>query len=111
MGKMSECPHTRGKALAYLSLHGRARALNWKASLVGMAKRGVDDQVSCIMPIHMPINHACYSPVLQLFRQLYAAPFTSNTDTMGSLFAQQDHMQNFRFVVIYLEFYLISFSL
>ena len=57
MGKMSECPRTRGKALAYLSLHGRARAPSRKASLEGIAKRGVDDEVSCI------ITHA-YEPYL-----------------------------------------------
>ena len=38
------------------------------------------------------------SPVLQPLRQQFAALSASNTDTIWSFIAQQDHMQIFRFV-------------
>ena len=46
--------------------------------------------------------HEC--PVLQPLRQRYAALFSTNTDTMRSFFAQQDHMQVFNFVLDCLDF-------
>ena len=46
------------------------------------------------------IIHEC--PVLQPLRLQYAALFTPDTDTMRSFFAQQDHMQVFKFVLIVL---------
>ena len=48
--------------------------------------------------------HEC--PVLQLLRLQYAAfkLFTPDTDTMRSFFAQQDHMQVFKFVLDCLDF-------
>ena len=46
--------------------------------------------------------HEC--PVLQPLRLQYAALFTPDTDTMRSFFAQQDHMQVFKFVLDCLDF-------
>ena len=49
--------------------------------------------------------HMIYEcPVLQPLRLQYAALFTPDTDTMRSLFAQQDHMQVFKFVLDGLDF-------
>ena len=47
-------------------------------------------------------------PVLQPLRQQHAALFPSNTDTMRSFFAQQDHMQVFRFVIDCLDSLKVS---
>ena len=38
-------------------------------------------------------------PALQAVRQRYASLFSANTDFMRSFFAQQDHMQDFKFVL------------
>ena len=38
-------------------------------------------------------------PALQAVRQRYAPLFSTDTNTMGSFFAQQDHMQVFKFVL------------
>ena len=38
-------------------------------------------------------------PALQAVRQLYAPLFSTDTNTMRSFFAQQDHMQVFKFVL------------
>ena len=46
--------------------------------------------------------HEC--PVLQPLRLQYAALFTPDTDTMRSFFAQQDHIQVFKFVLDCLDF-------
>ena len=46
--------------------------------------------------------HEC--PVLQPLRLQYAALFTPDTNTMRSFFAQQDHMQVFKFVLDCLDF-------
>ena len=46
--------------------------------------------------------HEC--PVLQPLRQQYAALFSTDTNTMRSFFAQQDHMQVFSFVLDCLDF-------
>ena len=46
--------------------------------------------------------HEC--PVLQPLRQQFAALFTSNTDTLRSLFAQEDHMQVSRSVLDCLDY-------
>ena len=46
--------------------------------------------------------HEC--PILQPLRLQYAALFTPDTDTMRSFFAQQDHMQVFKFVLACLDF-------
>ena len=46
--------------------------------------------------------HEC--PVLQPLRLQYAALFTPDIDTMRSFFAQQDHMQVFKFVLDCLDF-------
>ena len=43
-------------------------------------------------------------PVLQPLRLQYAALFTPDTDTMRSFFAQQDHIQVFKFVLDCLDF-------
>ena len=49
--------------------------------------------------------HMIYEcPVLQPLRLPYAALFTPDTDTMMSFFAQQDHMQVFKFVLDCLDF-------
>ena len=48
------------------------------------------------------IIHEC--PVLQPLRLQYAALFTPDTNTMRSFFAQQDHMQVFKFVWDCLDF-------
>ena len=50
--------------------------------------------------LHM--THEC--PVVQPFRLQYAALFTPDTNTMRSFFAQQDHMQVFKFVLDCLDF-------
>ncbi len=38
-------------------------------------------------------------PALQAVRQRYAPLFSTDTNTMRSFFAQQDHMQVFKFVL------------
>jgi len=42
-------------------------------------------------------------PALHALRQQYAPLFSTNTDTMRSFFAQQDHMQVFKFVLSCLD--------
>ncbi len=42
-------------------------------------------------------------PALHTLRQQYAPLFSTNTDTMRSFFAQQDHMQVFKFVLSCLD--------
>ena len=51
----------------------------------------------CRMHGGLHMIHEC--PVLQPLRLQYAALFTPDTDTMRSFFAQQDHMQVFKFVL------------
>ena len=46
-------------------------------------------------------------PALQAVRQQYASLFSANTDTMRSFFAQQDHMQVFKFVLDCLDVFQI----
>ena len=46
-------------------------------------------------------------PALQAVRQRYASLFSANTDTMRSFFAQQDHMQVFKFVLDCLDVFQI----
>ena len=47
--------------------------------------------------------HEC--PVLQPLRLQCPALFTPDTDTMRSFFAQQDHMQAFKFVLDCVDFF------
>jgi len=42
-------------------------------------------------------------PALHALRQQYAPLFSTNTDTMRCFFAQQDHMQVFKFVLSCLD--------
>ena len=49
--------------------------------------------------------HEC--PVLQPLMLEYAALFTPDTNTMRSFFAQQDHMQVFKFVLDCLDFLIL----
>ncbi len=46
-------------------------------------------------------------PALHALRQQYAPLFPTNIDTMRSFFAQQDHMQVFKFVLSCLDVLLI----
>ncbi len=46
-------------------------------------------------------------PALQAVRQQYALLFSTNTSTMRSFFAQQDHMQVFKFVLDCLDVFHI----
>ena len=46
-------------------------------------------------------------PALQAVRQRYASLFFANTDTMRSSFAQQDHLQVFKFVLDCLDVFQI----
>ena len=43
-------------------------------------------------------------PALHPLRQQYASLFSTNTDTMRSFFAQQDHMRVFKFILGCLDF-------
>jgi len=47
-------------------------------------------------------------PALHALRQQYAPLFSTNTDTMRSFFAQQDHMQVFKFGLSCLDVVEIS---
>ncbi len=42
-------------------------------------------------------------PALRMLRQQYAPLFSTDTNTMRSFFAQQDHMQVFKFVLSCLD--------
>ena len=46
-------------------------------------------------------------PALQAVRQRYAPLFSTDTNTMRSFFAQQDHMQVFKFVLDCLDVFYI----
>ncbi len=46
-------------------------------------------------------------PALQAVRQRYAPLFSTDTNTMRSFFAQQDHMQVFKFVLDCLDVFHI----
>ena len=46
-------------------------------------------------------------PDLQALRQRYASLFSANTDTLRSSYAQQDHMQVFKFVLDCLDVFQI----
>ncbi len=46
-------------------------------------------------------------PALQAVRQQYAPLFSTDTNTMRSFFAQQDHMQVFKFVLDCLDVFQI----
>ena len=59
-----------------------------------------------LLPNELHMIDEC--PVLQPLRQQYAALFSTTTDTMGSFFAQRDHMQVFNFV---LDFYIYNYIL
>ena len=49
--------------------------------------------------------HMVYEcPALQPLPQRYASLFSTQTDTMRSFFAQQDHMQVFKFILDCLDF-------
>ena len=57
-----------------------------------------------VVALLLPVKYSCFMNA-QFFSHLrYAALFTADTTTMRSLFAQQDHMQVFKFVLDCLDF-------
>ena len=67
--------------------------------------QGLTGYVHCggvVVADELHMIHEC--PVLQPLRLQYAALFTPDTNTMRSFFAQQDHMQVFKFVLDCLDF-------
>ena len=79
------------KCQLYLAVLLRGSML---AGLVGCAHTAV------VWLTHMECTWILKCPALHTLRKQYAAFLSTDTDTTGSCFAQQDHMLVFNFVVL-----------